>query len=168
LATAESFGGGLAGEPEDAATWLKTGDLGYLADGELFICGRAKDLIILNGKNYYPQDIERIVSRVDGVRDGQCVAFSRLDESGAERAIAVIVAEAERTGTSLEALSAAIVQARPRRAGRDDLRGAPDQARHVAQDLERQGAQARDRAAPETGELELLGTGRARDAVPAQ
>ena len=36
------------------------------------------DLIILNGKNYYPQDIEHVVSRVDGIRDGQCVAFSRL------------------------------------------------------------------------------------------
>jgi fatty-acyl-CoA synthase len=108
LATAESFGARLAGEPEDAATWLRTGDLGYLANGELYIGGRAKDLIILNGKNYYPQDIERIVSRIEGVRDGQCVAFSRLDESGAERAI--LVAEAKRTGTSLEALSAAIVQ----------------------------------------------------------
>ncbi len=84
IATEEAFGGG----------WLKTGDLAYLADGELFICGRAKDLIILNGKNYYPQDIERIVSKVDGIRDGQCVAFSRFDDTGAE--IAVVVAESRR------------------------------------------------------------------------
>jgi fatty-acyl-CoA synthase len=83
-ATEETFGGG----------WLHTGDLGYIAGGELFICGRAKDLIILNGKNYYPQDIERIVSRVDGVRDGQCVAFSRLDDTGAE--VAVVVAESRK------------------------------------------------------------------------
>lgn len=89
-ATAESFGGG----------WLRTGDLGYFSEGELFICGRAKDLIILNGKNYYPQDIERVVSKCPAVRDGQCVAFSRLDERGGERA--VIVAEAKlgpRAGT---------------------------------------------------------------------
>jgi fatty-acyl-CoA synthase len=83
-ATAEGFSGG----------WLHTGDLGYFAAGELYICGRAKDLIILNGKNYYPQDIERIVSRIDGVRDGQCVAFSRIDPAGAE--IAVVVAESRK------------------------------------------------------------------------
>jgi fatty-acyl-CoA synthase len=96
-ATEESFGGG----------WLHTGDLGYLANGELYICGRAKDLIILNGKNYYPQDIERIVSRVDGVRDGQCVAFSRLDASGGE--IAVVVAESRKNTTGIaEAIIAAV------------------------------------------------------------
>jgi len=91
-ATEEAFGGG----------WLRTGDLGYLAGGELYICGRAKDLIILGGKNYYPQDLERVVSRVEGIRDGQCVAFSRLDASGGEQA--VVVAESRRA-------SAALVQA---------------------------------------------------------
>ncbi len=95
-ATEESFEGG----------WLKTGDLAYRANGNLFICGRAKDLIILNGKNYYPQDIERVVSKVDGIRDGQCVAFSRLDASGGE--IAVVVAEARRAS---QALTDAIVSA---------------------------------------------------------
>jgi fatty-acyl-CoA synthase len=83
LSSEETFGGG----------WLRTGDLGYVAEGDVFICGRAKDLIILNGRNYYPQDIEAVVSRAPGVRDGQCVAFSELDESGAERC--VIVAEAK-------------------------------------------------------------------------
>jgi fatty-acyl-CoA synthase len=95
-ATEETFGGG----------WLRTGDLAYQADGELFICGRAKDLIILNGKNYYPQDIERIVSRIDGIRDGQCVAFSRFDDAGAE--IAVVVAESRRNTAGL---AAAIISA---------------------------------------------------------
>ncbi|NUQ76083.1 MAG: fatty acyl-AMP ligase [Polyangiaceae bacterium] len=99
-ATVETFGGG----------WLKTGDLGYLAGGELYICGRAKDLIILNGKNYYPQDIERVVSKVEGVREGQCVAFSRLDQAGAE--IAVVVAEsAKKSAEAAAAIGQAIVQA---------------------------------------------------------
>ncbi len=95
-ATEETFGGG----------WLRTGDLGYVADGEVFICGRAKDLIIINGKNYYPQDIEAVVSRAPGVRDGQCVAFADLDDSGAERC--VIVAEAKlgpRAGTMAEVIT---------------------------------------------------------------
>ena len=91
------------------AGWLRTGDLGYLADGELFICGRAKDLIILNGKNYYPEDIERIVSRVDGIREAQCVAFSRLDESGAEHA--VVVAEGRRGGAEGELIAKAVISA---------------------------------------------------------
>jgi fatty-acyl-CoA synthase len=98
-ATEETFGGG----------WLRTGDLGYRAGGELYICGRAKDLIILNGKNYYPQDIERVVSRVDGIRDGQCVAFSRFDPSGAE--IAVVVAESRKNTEGLAATIVANVRA---------------------------------------------------------
>jgi fatty-acyl-CoA synthase len=96
-ATEEAFGGG----------WLRTGDLGYTTVDGLYICGRAKDLIILNGKNHYPQDIEAVVSRVDGVRDGQCVAFSRLDASGGEHA--VVVAEARRhSGDLIDAIRSAV------------------------------------------------------------
>jgi len=88
-ATRESFTDG----------WLKTGDLGYTTSDGLYLCGRAKDLIILNGKNYYPQDIEQVVSKVDGIRESQCVAFSRLDASGAE--VAVVVAEARKKSQAL-------------------------------------------------------------------
>jgi fatty-acyl-CoA synthase len=56
--------------------WLHTGDLGFMIDGEVFISGRMKDLIILNGRNYYPQAIEWIVERTDGVRKGNVIAFS--------------------------------------------------------------------------------------------
>lgn len=76
--------------------WLSAGDLGYRVGKHLFICGRLKDLIILNGKNHYPQDIERVASKIDGIRDGQCVAFSRMGPQGAEEA--VLVAESKRTG----------------------------------------------------------------------
>jgi fatty-acyl-CoA synthase len=55
--------------------WLHTGDLGYLYEGELYVCGRIKDLIIISGKNYYPMDIEWAVSDIDGVRKGNVVAF---------------------------------------------------------------------------------------------
>jgi acyl-CoA synthetase (AMP-forming)/AMP-acid ligase II len=57
------------------AGWLRTGDLGYLRDGELFVCGRVKDLIIIHGRNYYPQDLEWQASQVEGVRRGNVVAF---------------------------------------------------------------------------------------------
>ncbi len=56
--------------------WLHTGDLGYIAKGNLYVCGRIKDLIIIRGANFYPQDIEWAVSDVAGVRRGNVVAFS--------------------------------------------------------------------------------------------
>jgi fatty-acyl-CoA synthase len=55
--------------------WLRTGDLGYLADGELYVCGRSKDLIIVHGRNYHPQDIEWQASQIEGVRKGNVIAF---------------------------------------------------------------------------------------------
>lgn len=58
--------------------WLHTGDLGYIADGNLYVCGRIKDLIIIRGANFYPQDIEWSVSEIPGVRRGNVVAFSTL------------------------------------------------------------------------------------------
>ena len=62
--------------------WLHTGDLGYLSGGELFVCGRIKDLIIVGGRNYYPSDIEWVVSEVQGARRGRVVAFGVADPGG--------------------------------------------------------------------------------------
>jgi fatty-acyl-CoA synthase len=93
---------------QSQGNWLRTGDLGFFADGNLYICGRSKDLIILNGKNYYPQDIERVVSKIDAIRDGQCVAFSKLDASGAEQA--VVVAESRKRPSASPEIIAAILQ----------------------------------------------------------
>jgi fatty-acyl-CoA synthase len=56
--------------------WLRTGDLGYLADRELYVTGRAKDVMIVMGHNYYPEDFEWAAGRVRGVRPGRCVAFN--------------------------------------------------------------------------------------------
>ncbi|MGH9727713.1 MAG: AMP-binding protein, partial [Candidatus Acidiferrales bacterium] len=73
--------------------WLDSGDLAYIAESELYITGRAKDLIIKGGRNLYPQEIEEIAGRVDGVRSGCVVAFGVPDEaSGTERL--VVTAEA--------------------------------------------------------------------------
>lgn len=72
--------------------WLRTGDLGYLHDGELFVCGRKKDVIILNGRNYAPQDLEWLVSELPGVRKGSVVAFGTDAFGGREKV--VVVAEA--------------------------------------------------------------------------
>jgi fatty-acyl-CoA synthase len=71
--------------------WLRTGDLGYLADGELYICGRSKELIIIRGANYYPQDIELAARDLPGIKRGNVVAFGVND--GREERL-VILAEA--------------------------------------------------------------------------
>jgi acyl-CoA synthetase (AMP-forming)/AMP-acid ligase II len=66
--------------------WFYSGDLGYLADGQLFVCGRKKDLMISAGKNLYPQDLEAIANSVPGVYAGRAVAFGIVDaELGSER-----------------------------------------------------------------------------------
>lgn len=74
--------------------WFLTGDLGFLHQGEVYVIGRKKDLIIVGGKNIFPQDIENLVYTVEGIHPGRAVAFGLMnDESGTEEV--VIVAEIE-------------------------------------------------------------------------
>ena len=82
---------------DDAATaaclhdgWLDTGDMAYLADGYVFIVGRAKDMIIINGKNHWPQDIEWAIEQLPGFKAGDIAAFAITTPSG-EEAPAVLV-----------------------------------------------------------------------------
>ena len=79
---------GYWGDPERTAQtfrdgWLRTGDLGYVAGGELYICGRLKDVIIIRGRNFHPQDIEWVVGELEGVRRGNVIAFGvSVDAAG--------------------------------------------------------------------------------------
>ena len=71
--------------PEDPRRYLRTGDLGFLSEGQLYVTGRLKDLILIRGRNLYPQDIELTVERVDArLRRGCVIAFS-IEERGEER-----------------------------------------------------------------------------------
>jgi fatty-acyl-CoA synthase len=72
--------------------WYLTGDLGYQVKDQVFITGRKKDLIIVGGKNIYPQDLERLASGVEGVYPGRVVAFGVQNESGGTEDV-VLVAE---------------------------------------------------------------------------
>lgn len=81
--TAEAFGATLA--DTGAGGFLRTGDLGFVHEGEMFVAGRIKDLLIINGRNHYPQDIEFTVERAHpAVRPGCCAVFS-VEADGAER-----------------------------------------------------------------------------------
>ena len=70
--------------------WLDTGDMGYLSDGYLYIVGRAKDMIIINGKNHWPQDIEWAVEQLPGFKQGDIAAFA-ITTPGGEETPAVLV-----------------------------------------------------------------------------
>jgi fatty-acyl-CoA synthase len=70
--------------------WLDTGDMGYMSDGYLYIVGRAKDMIIINGKNHWPQDIEWAVEQLPGFKQGDIAAFA-ITTPGGEEAPAVLV-----------------------------------------------------------------------------
>ena len=70
--------------------WLDTGDMGYMSKGYIYIVGRAKDMIIINGKNHWPQDIEWAVEQLPGFKAGDIAAFS-VTTPGGEEAPAVLV-----------------------------------------------------------------------------
>jgi len=84
--------------------WLRTGDLAYIAEGELVVCGRSKDVIIIAGRNVFPEDVERAAASVPGVRPGNVIAFGVKGKRGRESVVVV----AETREGYLEAMRAAV------------------------------------------------------------
>ena len=85
--TEQTFGAYLGGTGE--GPFLRTGDLGYIKDGEVFVTGRIKDLIIIRGRNHYPQDIEMTVQHsAPALESGSCAAFS-VEQANEERLVIV-------------------------------------------------------------------------------
>jgi len=74
--------------------WYLTGDYGYISNGEVFVSGRKKDMIIVGGKNIYPQDLESLTYEVPGVHAGRSVAFGMFDETQGTEEV-VIIAEVD-------------------------------------------------------------------------
>jgi len=91
--------------------WYLTGDLGYLAEGEVFITGRKKDMMIVGGKNIYPQDIEYLINKVAGVHPGRVVVFGLFNESLGTEEVAAVVELDSSAGVDASRLGLSIRQA---------------------------------------------------------
>jgi fatty-acyl-CoA synthase len=90
--------------------WFLTGDIGYMAEGEVFIVGRSKDMIINAGKNLYPQDIETIVNKVAGIHAGRVVVFGVPDEREGTELVAVVAEVSTEDEKEKKEIAAAIRQ----------------------------------------------------------
>ena len=99
------------------AGWMLTGDQGFLANGELFVCGRNKELIIVAGRNYHPADIEWVAAEVAGIRRGRVVAFgvTSVEAEGSMTERVVLCAESKARGharaAAVDAVKARVLDA---------------------------------------------------------
>ena len=127
----------------DAATaaafrdgWFRTGDLAYLVDAQLVVCGRLKDMIIVGGRNVFPEDVERVAAAVDGVRAGNVIAFGNDRRKGREAIVVVAETKADDLGAVTGRRGGSRERRRGRASGRDRVRA----GRIAAQDVIREAA----------------------------
>ena len=108
LAPRRSFSlGALPRLPKQFA-WVDSGDRAYRADGEFYVTGRVKDIIIKGGRNLYPHELEELASRVDGIRKGCIVAFGLKDEGSGTEKLIIVAESRERVARKRAALAAAL------------------------------------------------------------
>jgi acyl-CoA synthetase (AMP-forming)/AMP-acid ligase II len=93
-----------------ARGWLDTGDLGFAANGELYICGRAKDLVIIRGANHAPQEFEACASEVEGVRPGCVVALGFVPEGNEGEHLLVLAERSRAVADDRDAGTAAAIR----------------------------------------------------------
>ena len=99
---------GFATAPGEFA-WVDSGDRAYRADGEIYVTGRVKDIIIKGGRNLYPHEVEELASRVDGIRRGCIVAFGLKDEGSGTEKLIVVAEVRERDAKRRSAIAAAVI-----------------------------------------------------------
>ena len=91
--------------------WFRTGDLGYVVDGELVVCGRIKDVIIVGGRNVFPEDVERAAESVEGVRAGNVIAFGTEGRRGREAVVVVAETKHDEVAPIRAAVAARVTDA---------------------------------------------------------
>jgi fatty-acyl-CoA synthase len=105
------FGNPNASAEARRGDWFRTGDLGYLVDGELVVCGRLKDVIIVGGRNVFPEDVERAAESVDGVRAGNVIAFGTEGRRGREAVVVVAETKLDQAEDVRSAVAARVTDA---------------------------------------------------------
>lgn len=106
--TAETFD---AHTSDGDGPYLRTGDLGFFHDGQMYVAGRIKDILIVRGRNLYPQDLELVVESVPGVRAGCVAAFAVADVDGSTDGVAIVAEVNEATIGDLDAAALAVREA---------------------------------------------------------
>jgi fatty-acyl-CoA synthase len=106
-ATDKLFPAGPASDETEFA-WVNSGDRAYRADGEIYVTGRVKDIIIKSGRNLYPHEVEELAARVDGLRKGCIVAFGLKDEGSGTEKLVVAAEVRERDSRRHPAIAAAV------------------------------------------------------------
>lgn len=163
---------GYHGDPEKtreafAGGWLKTGDIGYLAGGNVHICGRSKEVIIVNGRNYYPQDLEWEAGQVEGVRRGNVVAFGTMKPNHDRERVIVALETGVQEGPARQALRGEVRRAVQQALGLtvDDV--LPLDVGVLPKTSSGKLQRAKTRELYETGDLESRGSARKIDPVDA-
>jgi fatty-acyl-CoA synthase len=106
-ATQELFPAGRA-TTENEFAWVNSGDRAYRADGEIYVTGRVKDIIIKSGRNLYPHEVEELAARADGLRKGCIVAFGIKDAGSGTEKLVVVAEVRERDSRRHPAIAAAV------------------------------------------------------------
>ena len=102
---------------EDEFAWVDSGDRAYRGDGEIYVTGRVKDIIIKGGRNLYPHEVEELAARAEGIRKGCIVAFGMKDEASGTEKLVVVAEVRERDATRRAAIAAAVTRTRVARLG---------------------------------------------------
>jgi 1-acyl-sn-glycerol-3-phosphate acyltransferase len=100
---------GPAQNPSEYA-WVDSGDRAYRADGEIFVTGRVKDIIIKGGRNLYPHEVEELAARAEGIRKGCIVAFGMKDQSSGTEKLVVVAEVREREASRRAAIAARVTE----------------------------------------------------------
>ena len=107
-ATATLFPQQLASD--DEFPWVNSGDRAYRAEGEIYVTGRVKDIIIKGGRNLYPHEIEELAARAEGIRKGCIVAFGLKDEASGTEKLVVVAESREREASRRAVIAAAVTE----------------------------------------------------------
>jgi 1-acyl-sn-glycerol-3-phosphate acyltransferase len=106
----EGVGEGAGKGSESEFPWVNSGDRAYRAEGEIFVTGRVKDIIIKGGRNLYPHEVEELAAQAEGIRKGCIVAFGLTDEASGTEKLVVVAETRERDAARRATITARVTE----------------------------------------------------------